>query len=630
MVVYFPTPYANELLYSVMLRYHVHLASMSRMRTMLELFNDDKKSSIIDFPNNLDCLLGGIPNKPTNLTTEYFIQNHTTIPFYKPFLTPIKYTRVIETMKKNMKSNMVKKYLSEKNDNKREKNIYFCRNCIVEQKQEYGEFYINRIHQVPGVFVCTKHKEFLVIYVYKLHAQHGLSVIDEGDLEEQKLNLLEKEQVMKWLFRIAEDIEWLMSSNLQPQSCELYFEKYKALMDIKGISYPRIEKRKKLKEGLLCFFPLEIFTLLKFDIQKEGYPNWMRYLFSHEIQYLHPLMHLLLIYYLCGSIKDFFKKKYTFEPFGAGPWICMNPFSDHYLEQCIQDVDYSIEKTKLVLKADFKCKCGFTYRLFSPENNPLVVKQFSRRIISLGPVWGDEVKKLIEKGVPYKVLIERSGMSRETFNKKLSDFENKNTESRYKKRSRNIIENFDEVREENRLQWMEQIKLYPDYSRGKLYNMNSTLYCWMMKYDGEWTEDHAPKAIKNTRWNKYENRDRIMLGKAKKLINEWYQYEKENKVLKRITISSIKRAMGGAWTNLYETAKLYPLTISYVKSVTESVFEFRKRKILFYLQTEFENKEVTYSKLRYGSGLNNKINKELEEFIYQQVTLHNENLKSDL
>ncbi|MBK5493199.1 TniQ family protein [Bacillus sp. TH13] len=254
MVVYFPTPYVNELLYGVMLRYHVHLASMSRMRTMLELFSDDKKSSIIDFPNNLDCLLGGIPNKPTNLTTEYFIQNHTTIPFYKPFLTSIKYTRVIETMKKNMKSNMVKKYLSEKNDNKREKNIYFCRNCIVEQKQEYGEFYINRIHQVPGVFVCTKHKEFLVIYVYKLHAQHGLSVIDEGDLEEQKLNLLEKEQVMNWLFRIAEDIEWLMNSNLQPQSCEFYFEKYKALMDIKGISYPMSEKRNKLKEGLLCFF----------------------------------------------------------------------------------------------------------------------------------------------------------------------------------------------------------------------------------------------------------------------------------------------------------------------------------------------------------------------------------------
>ncbi|MBK5493198.1 hypothetical protein JFU02_09810 [Bacillus sp. TH13] len=270
----------------------------------------------------------------------------------------------------------------------------------------------------------------------------------------------------------------------------------------------------------------------------------------------------------------------------------MNPFSDHYLEQCIQEVDYSIEKTKLVLKADFKCKCGFTYRLFSPENNPLVVKQFSRRIISLGPVWGEEVKKLIEKGVPYKVLIERSGMGRETFNKKLSDFENKNTESRYKKRSRNIIENYDEAREENRLQWMEQIKLYPDYSRGELYNLNSALYRWMMKYDGEWTEDHAPRAIKNTRWNKYENRDRIMLEKAKKLINEWHQYEKENKALKRITISSIKKAMGGAWTNLYETANLYPLTISYVKSVTESVFEFRKRRILFIYRPNLKIKKL--------------------------------------
>lgn len=62
--------------------------------------------------------------------------------------------------------------------------------------------------------------------------------------------------------------------------------------------------------------------------------------------------------------------KKTFEPFRMGPWICMNPFSDHYLEHCIHDVDYGVEKTNLVLKADFKCRCGFTYRLFSPEKNP--------------------------------------------------------------------------------------------------------------------------------------------------------------------------------------------------------------------------------------------------------------------
>ncbi|WP_286109344.1 hypothetical protein [Bacillus mycoides] len=74
---------------------------------------------------------------------------------------------------------------------------------------------------------------------------------------------------------------------------------------------------------------------------------------------------------------------------------------------------------------------------------------------------------------------------------------------------------------------MKQVKLYPNYSRVKLCNLNSSLYRWMMKYDREWTENHAPKVVKNTRWNKQEERDRIMLGKAKKLINTWYQYEKE-------------------------------------------------------------------------------------------------------
>ncbi|MDP7981245.1 TnsD family Tn7-like transposition protein [Bacillus multifaciens] len=629
MIVYFPTPYEDELLYSLMLRYHVHLASTSRMQTMLELFNNDKKCSIVDFPNSLDYLVEQIPSKPSDFTAEYLIQKHTIVPFYKPFLTPIKYTQVIESMKKNIQKNRVKLHLGEIDASRREKNIYLCRGCIVEQKKRHGEFYINRVHQIPGVFVCTKHKELLVKYSYTLYAQQKLTVIDEERLEEQKLDLLEKEQVMKWLFRIAEDIEWLMTSPLEPQVCEFYLKKYQTLIDIKGISYPRSEKRRKFKSSLLDFFPSELFSLLKFDIQKVSYPNWMRYIFGSESQYLHPLKHFLLIYYLCGSIQDFFEKEYTFEPFGKGPWICMNPFANHYLDHCIHNIEYSIDKTKLVLKADFKCECGFTYRLFSPENNPLAVKRFSMRIVSLGPVWREKVKKLIEEGVPRKMLIERSGMSRETFNKKISDFEKTEVESRDKKRSRNKIENFDEVRKEHRRQWMKLVELHPDYSRKQLNKSNSKLYRWMMTYDKAWTEDHAPKAIQNTGWNKQslEERDRIMLEKAKKLINEWYQYENENKKLKRITINSIAKAMDGEWTNLYINAELYPLTNEYIKSVVESNDEFRKRKFLYFLQTEFKDREVTYSKIKYVAGLYKNINKELQEYIYQQITIHNEKLK---
>ncbi|MGF9957724.1 hypothetical protein [Bacillus mycoides] len=61
--------------------------------------------------------------------------------------------------------------------------------------------------------------------------------------------------------------------------------------------------------------------------------------------------------------------------------------------------------------------------------------------------------------------------------------------------------------------------------------------------------------------------------------------KKKNKALKRITINSIAKAMEGEWVYLNASAHVYPLTSEYVKSVVESVSEFHKRKILFYLKT---------------------------------------------
>lgn len=635
MITYFPTPYKDELLYSLMLRYHIHSASVSSKQTMFSLFNNANKHVINDFPNDLDNLIGQISNNPNYFTGEYLIQKHTILPFYKPFLTPIKYKQIIEALKKGIRSNLVKNSIGGIDNNKIEENMYFCRSCIIEQKQEYGEFYINRVHQIPCVFVCTKHKEMLVKYSYNLYAQQSLAIIEEEKLEEQKLDLMENEQVKKWLFQIAEDMEWLIDSNLEPMPCEHYFRKYKALMDIKGISYPISKKRNKINKGILEFFPSEILSMLNFNTQKES-PNWMRYIFSNQYEYLHPSRHLVLIYYLCGSIKDFFEKEYTFEPFGKGPWICMNPFASHYLERCIHDVNYTVDKNRLILRADFKCECGFVYRLFSAEDNPLNVKTFNRRIVSLGNVWYKEVKKLIEEGVPINVLQERSGFTKIAFNNKIMNFEQIKVESKHEKCSRKKIEKFEEIRKERRSQWMKQFRSHPNYSRSQLIKLDAKLYRWMMRYDREWIEKHTTEAIKNTRWSKdiLEEKDRELLGKVKKLVSEWYKCEEENNKLMRITKEAIERKLNGEGGKLQINTKIYRRTIEYIQSVAETTYEFYKRKVLFCLQTEFQDKVVTFNKIKYAAGLyveirkefHAEISKDLKDFITQQVILHNGNI----
>lgn len=77
----------------------------------------------------------------------------------------------------------------------------------------------------------------------------------------------------------------------------------------------------------------------------------------------YPIRHLLIMRCLCGSAKKFFEEDFVFAPFGKGPWLCMNKLADHYLEKCVETIEVTIHSTNRRIQGEFRCNCGFTYRL---------------------------------------------------------------------------------------------------------------------------------------------------------------------------------------------------------------------------------------------------------------------------
>ena len=47
MISYFPTPYENELLYSLIARYHYHSGHQSKRETLLKLFGHSRRFDVI-------------------------------------------------------------------------------------------------------------------------------------------------------------------------------------------------------------------------------------------------------------------------------------------------------------------------------------------------------------------------------------------------------------------------------------------------------------------------------------------------------------------------------------------------------------------------------------------------------
>ena len=91
-------PYEDEVLYSVLARYHVRSGNTSYKATMQDLFSSISVTAVMDLPSNIQNLVNNMPLN-SRYTEEYLIKNHTLFPFYSAFLPPERAEKVLESMK---------------------------------------------------------------------------------------------------------------------------------------------------------------------------------------------------------------------------------------------------------------------------------------------------------------------------------------------------------------------------------------------------------------------------------------------------------------------------------------------------------------------------------------------------
>ena len=157
MLSFFPTPYPDELLYSVLCRYHLRSGNRSFRQTQLDLFNTAGiKRCYLGLPNNLTTLVHQLPFG-SNLTINQILEKHTLFPYYRRFLTNREVKRLQELMEGKESKSIAQ---VAKIPNLRlyyPKHLRFCPLCLGKDLQQYGETYWHRNHQVSGIRVCLTH-----------------------------------------------------------------------------------------------------------------------------------------------------------------------------------------------------------------------------------------------------------------------------------------------------------------------------------------------------------------------------------------------------------------------------------------------------------------------------------------
>ena len=87
MIGYFPKPNPDELLYSICARFSARMQYPTIEAVHQDLFGSKYLKAVVELPSNLDYFINALPSGHS-YSIDKLIDNHTQLPFYRPFLSP--------------------------------------------------------------------------------------------------------------------------------------------------------------------------------------------------------------------------------------------------------------------------------------------------------------------------------------------------------------------------------------------------------------------------------------------------------------------------------------------------------------------------------------------------------------
>lgn len=152
----FPTPYSNELLYSVIARAGVHEGETSPKQLLDSVFANRKVIATVDLPCHVESIASQYV-EPLELTSKVLIKKHTLWPAYAPFMPNQRRIRVEKWMLGESKGSIHLATGLVASRIRAKQKLMLCESCRDEHEQKYGEALWDRRWQVPLVHYCPLH-----------------------------------------------------------------------------------------------------------------------------------------------------------------------------------------------------------------------------------------------------------------------------------------------------------------------------------------------------------------------------------------------------------------------------------------------------------------------------------------
>lgn len=664
MLPFFTDPYPNELLYSAISRYHFYNGNVSFVDTLEELFDSRTVIPTIELGSHLSNL---VQNLGPGYTVERVLSENTIYPFFAPFITKAKQQKVLEDVKNDARGLQGRLgTLPTKIDNK--KGIFFCRKCVSEDIERYGEPYLHREHHLLAIYYCPHHEQHLIKYPidYKNHSKHGYIRLDPRVLDTLKCqNTTDEIAAHREVeIKLAQMAYKLLNAPLENISLEVTFNKYRSLLrENNWIMKNSSVRQTELLKAFKAKFPKGFLERFHSYIRDAGDNNWLQStVTNYKRQGIHPFRHLLVLYFFDQDIDSFLDVKADDGPFGKGPWPCLNPAASHYKEFVVPKVSITKREKTDVLVGKFKCSCGFEYTRTGPEKDESE-KWTRSRITAYGDVWEAKFNELVNLNMHREEIALALGISEGTVRNKLSinqksaertaayraellEWLSKNPngsrkqfqtelkkvfmylykndtewlDSKLPSKREVLSRNSEERRTQYRAQILGAIENKPTITRTQLWKQLHRVCKWLHENDLQWFEANMPSPVQNNKnapavdW---KARDEEYCNRIRQIYPELLKLEKPVRITKKLFSRHLEIE---ALSNNRHNAQL-PKTTALLSEITESVQEFRIRRCCLVIDKMLEEKGIVYfEKVREACAIESRNFKVIKPYLEKYIT----------
>lgn len=594
-MLFFPTAYPDELLFSLCSRYYVRSGNISYKEALDDLFSKRSLTTSITLPSGISSLVKNLPPY-SKIDEQQLIYGHTLYLFYTAFSPLERAKKIYEAM---CSSDGMGIYgLSGITASKVPQNEYlrYCPECMKEDKEKYGEYYWHRSHQISGIQCCLTHYRPLndsrIRVVGSNKHRFQISTLENCSTDKSVLDGVSEKTLRDYINfcrKIAKSLFQLMSKPYSHRKVEEIHEIYqRKLIGLALAYYTGKVKQKKWRAYFSSIYSQELLQLCFSPLI--GEQDWLSLIVQKNRKAFHPIRHLLVLAALGMEVEEVMECDNAPQPFGHPMWPCLNPVCEYYQLPVIEQISITLADKSKEPIGTFTCPaCRFSYTRRGPDQNE-EDKYRKTRVKEYGDLWIEKLEEYSKQGIGLRELSRKMRADPNTIKRYLY-YQNPSV-------SQVVTNNSSE----DCRHWQLLRKRYPNKSVKQLREAEKALYMRLYRKDREWLKNNSPKPIMKSSkvridWKK---RDQELLSKVKNAVEELLSMDKKPL---RVTVGRVGYLISEKALLEKKLNKLLR-TKEYLQQKVESVEQFQERRILYTIhQSKLQGEEMVAWRILRKAGI---------------------------